>query len=488
MTRTVPVPVWLLIALAAGAAWAVYAVLARPIARWLLTHQSNTIIDDVSRRLRIGIRPFQRIPRHALVGRLLADPQLQRAAEQHAADRGVPLPAAFAHIERYAHEIVPAFNAYVYFRAAYWVARRIAQFLYRVRVGLVDAAALAAVEPTATVVFVMNHRSNMDYVLVGYLVAEHTALSYAVGEWARIWPLSSLIRATGAFFVRRHSQDPLYRRVLERYVTLATEAGVPQALFPEGRLTRDGRLCPPRFGVLDYMLRGFRTDGERDLVFVPIGLNYDRVLEDRTQLLALDPERERTSPWVALWRTCRFAGHNLLLLVRRRWHRFGYACVNVGAPISMRRYCSERTIEFSRLGADERRDQISALGHHLMAAIERLVPVLPVPMIAHLIARAEAPLSELDLKTRVVGLIEQVERAGGRVHVPRRDLEYAVTSGLRMLRERHLILERDGLYSVDPEEAPLLRYYANSIAHLLGIEAEVGSRESGVGSRKSARL
>jgi glycerol-3-phosphate O-acyltransferase len=442
-------------------------VLARPIARWLLTRHSNTIIDDVSRRLRIGIRPFQRIPRHALVGRLLADPQLQRAAEQHAAGRCVPLPAAFAVVERYAHEIVPAFNAYIYFRGAYWAARRIAQFLYRVRVGVVDAAGLATVDPASTVVFVMNHRSNMDYVLVGYLVAEHTALSYAVGEWARIWPLSSLVRATGAFFVRRNSQDPLYRRVLERYVTLATEAGVPQALFPEGRLTRDGRLSAPRFGVLDYMLRGFRPDSERDLVFVPIGLNYDRVLEDRTQLLALDPERARTPPWAALWRTLRFVGHNLRLLIRRRWHRFGYASVNIGTPISMRRYCDRHAIDFSRLDQEERRDQVAALGRHLMTAIERLIPVLPVPMIAHVIVRAPAPLSELDVKSRVVGLIAQVERAGGRVYVPRRDLEYAVSSGLRMLSERRLIFESDGLVQARREELPLLQYYANSIEHLL---------------------
>ena len=58
------------------------------------------------------------------------------------------------------------------------------------RLGYVDAENLARVEPDATVVFVMNHRSNMDYVLAAYLAADQTALSYAVGEWARIWPLS----------------------------------------------------------------------------------------------------------------------------------------------------------------------------------------------------------------------------------------------------------------------------------------------------------
>jgi len=92
-----------------------------------------------------------------------------------------------------------------------------------------------------------------------------------VGEWARIWPLSALIRAMGAYFVRRDSKDELYRRVLERYIAMATEAGVPQALFPEGGLTRDGRMREPRLGVIDYMMRGFRMEGEHDLVFVPLG-------------------------------------------------------------------------------------------------------------------------------------------------------------------------------------------------------------------------
>ena len=86
----------------------------------------------------------------------------------------------------------------------------------------------------------MNHRSNMDYVLVAYLAASRSALSYAVGEWARIWPLQTLIRSLGAYFVRRRSGDPLYRRVLARYVQAATTGGVVQAVYPEGNLSRDG--------------------------------------------------------------------------------------------------------------------------------------------------------------------------------------------------------------------------------------------------------
>jgi glycerol-3-phosphate O-acyltransferase len=366
-------------------------------------------------------------------------------------------------VEGYAREIVPAFNAYLYFRVAYWLARNVARALYRVRIGYIDEAGLARIDPDATVVLVINHRSNMDYVLAGYLAADRAALSYAVGEWARLWPLSALIRAMGAYFVRRNSADELYRRVLERYIVMATEAGVPQAVFPEGGLSRDGRLREPRLGVLDYMMRGFRRDGERDLVFVPLGINYDRVLEDRTLLAEKRAGRART-----VLGSVRFALHNLWLLVRSEWHRFGYACVNFGAPLSMREYCASRNLDFHKLAGEERRQAMARLGAELMGAVGRVVPVVPVALAATVLLRhPAAALSELEIKAEVGRVLARLEAARAHVYVPRRDLDYALTVGLRMLRLRHLVVEREGLLSPRPEELPLLRYYANSIAHLL---------------------
>ena len=87
--------------------------------------------------------------------------------------------------------------------------------------------------------------------------------------------------------MRRRSRDGLYRSVLRRYVQLSTEGGVTQAIFPEGGLSRDGRLAPPKLGLLSYILDGFDPNGSRDVLFVPVGLNYDRVLEDRILLEAL---------------------------------------------------------------------------------------------------------------------------------------------------------------------------------------------------------
>jgi len=468
MQDSVSIPLWLALTGAVLAAWAFYEHVLMPALRWLVMHPANQVIDEVGKRLRIGIRPFQRTRRQALIHRLLTDPKVQQAADEYAREHKVSVTAALHRVERFARETVPAFNAYLYFRTGYWVGKRVAQLLYRVRLGYVDAENLARVEPDSTVVFVMNHRSNMDYVLAGYLAADQTALSYAVGEWARIWPLSALIRWMGAYFVRRNSRDELYRRVLERYIVMATEAGVPQAVFPEGGLTRDGLMREPRLGAIDYMMRGFRTDGERDLVFVPLGINYDRVLEDRTLLRTLDPDAPRRGRIAALGTTLRFFFRNFWLMARSEWHRFGYACVNFGAPVSMRAYCGERGLDFHKLGGDERRRAMAELGKHLMDTVGRIVPVLPVPLIATVfVRRGDKAISELELKTEVGQLVETLTARGAHVYVPRKDFDYAVHVGLRMLTLRRLVGEREGLYYAQSAELPLLRYYANSIAHLL---------------------
>jgi glycerol-3-phosphate O-acyltransferase len=312
---------------------------------------------------------------------------------------------------RYATEIVPAFNAWIYFRAGYAVARAVARSLYRVRIGSADDEGLAAIPDGATVVFVMNHRSNMDYILLSYLAAERTALSYAVGEWARIWPIQSLVRATGAYFVRRDANDPLYRRVLERYVAMATAHGVPQAVYPEGGLSKDGALRPPKLGLLDYMLRGFDPDGARD------------------------------------------------------WHRFGYACVRFGSPLSTKAWLASRSLDLGAVSREDRFAAVQSLAGDLMTRIARIIPVLPVSLVSSVFAAAPGrALSEIELKAEVLARWRTLEAAGAEVYVPRGDQDYAVTFGLRMLLSRHLVTVRNGLFEAVPAELPLLRYYANAIA------------------------
>ncbi len=473
MDASISVPLWLFVVMALLAAWAAGVLLLAPGMRWFFRRRINAVIQELNTRLRIELPSFKLTRREVLIDRLFHDPRIQAAAEAHAKESGEPLLDVRRRIDHYAREIVPSFNAYLYFRFGYWLAKTAARSLYRVRLGYADEAGLAAVDPKSTVIFVMNHRSNMDYVLVAFLAAERVALSYAVGEWARVWGLQALIRSMGAFFVRRSSGDPLYRAVLSRYVAMATEAGVPQALFPEGGLTVDGALRQPKFGLLDYMVKSFRADGARDLVFIPVGLNYDRVLEDRSQLLKLAAQRRR-GMMAAVLTTLTFIGRNLGQMLTGGWHRFGYACVNFGTPLSMRRYVRENGVDFTALDDDARKREVEALGRHLMRAIGEVIPVVPVALVAQVFRLdPERALSELEVKSSACALLAGWEARGAHIYIPRHDRDYAIGVGLRMLTLRHIVEERDGLFVPVPENLPVLAYYANSVAHFAGGAVEV---------------
>jgi glycerol-3-phosphate O-acyltransferase len=468
VTGHVTLPTWALAVLLLLAALGAVERLLLPGARWFIRRRVNIVLEEIGKRLHLEIRPFTLTKRQVLVDRLVYDPRVLESAGEHARERGVPREIVMSEVRRYAGEIVPAFNAYVYFRVGYWLARRAARALYRVRVGFADEEGLSRVDPKASVVFVMNHRSNMDYILVAYLAATRTALSYAVGEWARIWPLQTLVRSMGAYFIRRDSRNPLYRVVLERYVAMATEGGVVQAIYPEGGLTKDGALRPPRLGLLDYMTRSFDPSASRDIVFIPVGINYDRTFEDRSQLLASSGTVSPTGIAGTVLATLRFIFRNFYLMLRGRWYRFGYACVNFGSPLSMRTFCRERGIDPRALSREDRFREVEALATTLMGAVGKVVPVLPVPLVAAAFLRDPgARRSELELKAEALRLIGELERAGAHVYIPRADQDYAVTVGLRMLTLRKLVQEGDGLYAALPEEIPLLSYYANSIRHLL---------------------
>jgi glycerol-3-phosphate O-acyltransferase len=462
--RSISVPLWLAILVALLALWSILDRLLLPSARWFLRRRVNRVLEEIHTRLKIQIPPFKLTKREVLIDRLLFDPQVQEAAAALTRESDVPRGVVLERVAGYAREIVPSFNAYAYFRVGYALARNIARSLYRVRLGYSDEEGLAHLPERSTVVFLMNHRSNMDYILVGYLAAEKAALSYAVGEWARIWPLQTLVKSMGAYFVRRNSRDALYRKVLERWIAMATEAGVTQAVFPEGGLSRDGKLRPPKVGILDYMLRSFDPEGDRDIVFIPVGINYDRTFEDRSLLAekeAAGPKAGATGAVGALTTTVRFVVKNLSLMARNRWHRFGYACVNFGSPISLKAWSRDHKIDFRKLSGDERFARVGALGEELLGAIARVIPVVPVALVARaFVAEPDRAWSELELKARAL------EAGGAHVYVPRGDQDYAIDVGLRTLTLRRLVHETDGLFRPEPAERPLLEYYANSIAHL----------------------
>ncbi|WP_371229141.1 1-acyl-sn-glycerol-3-phosphate acyltransferase [Roseovarius sp. 2305UL8-3] len=456
MGGTVQMPLWALILLVAFAAVTFASHFLFPSVRWFFRRRMERVVNRLNEKLERPIEPFKLARRYDMIQRLIYDPVVARAIADYSTKHGVPENVAFEKARRYAREIVPRFSASAYFGVAIRLAKLLSRSLYRVRPGNFEEAKLLEVDKDATVIFVMNHRSNMDYVLVTWLAAERSALSYAVGEWARVWPLSSLIKAMGAYFIRRKSRGDLYRRVLERYVQLATEGGVTQAIFPEGGLSLTGALAEPKLGLLKYIYED-HSPGARDVAFVPVALNYDRVFEDRILVAAAHKGGRRFHAKISV--VASFIFKQLWLRVTGRYHRHGYAAVSFGAPVLLSEFRQNHP------GAP-----VEDLGARLMQRIGEEVPVLPVPMVARVLLQASGPLTEEALQTRISDMIDELAEA--HVHLPRDDRAYTTEVGLRMLRLREFVEDTPEGVKIIEQERDMLAYYAASIAHLFRDRSE----------------
>ncbi|MSP56734.1 MAG: hypothetical protein EXR69_14205 [Myxococcales bacterium] len=265
------------------------AVLGYDLARWqavrVVRRRLNRSVEGFIQRHNVELDHFRFTDRIWVRQTLLLDPEPCEETAARARVTGVSLLTLRRKIDGWLHEIVPYFNILSYYKLGGAVAQAAANACYEL---VFDAASLewarSQIPRGAVTVYVANHRSNADYVVLSVGAMSQVALSYAVGEWARVWPLDVLLRSFASYFVRWGEKDPLYHRVLERYLQLVAARWLTTAFFLEGGLSRDGRLREPITRLLDYLIGVLRREPDREIVYIPVGINYDRVLKYRNLL------------------------------------------------------------------------------------------------------------------------------------------------------------------------------------------------------------
>ncbi len=372
----------------------VYELLRASVLRRLMLRMQRSASGYLARH-RVHLDRFKFVQKHYIREALMNDRVLAEfMLEQSRAD-GTPIEELRHRTETYIEEIVPFFNLVSYYKLGFGIARPLMGALYDVAYSPENLrAAWSGSEDKDATVFVINHRSNADYVLFALCMSRQVALSYAVGEWARVWPLESLFKSFGSYFVRRGERDPLYHQVLRRYIQTVTIGGLAQGFFIEGKLTRTGAMNPPKLGLLDNLIGVFEHGFEGDIRFVPVGLNFDRVLED-DRLLAenrgkpVKPRlRDKLRSAVALLRTLPpvVAGRGTRVLrgawrYARRGHLgFGVAAVHAGPGLGMREFFGDRLDDVLKMDRHDRKAELLAFGEELTRRIAVRVPVTAVPV------------------------------------------------------------------------------------------------------------
>ncbi len=428
----------------------------RVFRRWVWRHALRT-----RRELGFRLNTVTLTRKQRLKAELLSDPDLRERISVLAAESRREEASLLADVSLYLDEIIPNFNLITTYRYGKRLAGILLRTCYRVRIGRSAEGALNRIPRDASVVYVMNHRSNADYLLVAFLLANRVSISYAVGEWARVWPLERLFRSFGSFFVRRRFRDPLYHAVLERYVQRTVAQGTTQGIFIEGGLSRDGRLQTPKLGLLDYMIRA----GAKELVFIPVGINYDRVVED-SNLVRESVGKPRRSPLALLRRTALW----LLGLVWRgatgRFHRFGYAVANFGQPIYAR--TALEGADLRTMDWDTRRPLLEAFADSLVRAVGTEIPITPVAVVAWVYQHMGEPApGRTEVRDRMLEVLAAAQERGFPLYLPRGSFQRTFEVGLRVLLLRRILVADEGRLILPAQKAPLLAYYSQGVAHLL---------------------
>ncbi len=403
------------------------------------------------------------------------------AIRGYAKDHHATIEEATRQARTYLREIVPKFNLLAYYRVGAPLARAIMHFLYR---PVVEHKTLhdfnARAPKNAVVVYLINHRSNADYVLVAHMLFKFVSLSYAVGEWARVWPLNHLFKWFGGYFIRRRYREPLYHAILSTFVSTITKNGVTQGVFIEGGLTRDGAFQKPKLGMLDYIVAGKRDPGfSAPLFLIPTAINYDRVLEDRNLTEELVGKDDRRTKGDKLQTTVDFLFRNLLRSILKRFKRYGYAVVTFGTPIAVDDFVHEHPAILSP-SYDGRKAALTELAELVMTEISNALPVTPVTLLARIFPdHQNEPLTDAEIIEAIENRRNNLARGSPRRRAPPPDPTRR-TLALGSLRRQRRPHHRRSMAMESPRNSPprLLRQFADDVRR--GEGEGVGGAETNV--------
>ena len=333
---------------------------------------------------------------------------------------------------------------------------------------IVDDEALArlrALDRKHSLIFLISHRSYLDFWAVPVVLAAAGISPFFGFSGANMmfFPLGTVVRHTGYMRLRRTTLDsPVYRlalRSLEGQL-VASRANLVWSI--EGGRTRTGKLRPPRYGLVRYLVDAVEAVDGPEALIVPMSIVYDQLPQREVAVTTSEALGQRKPP------------ENMRWLLGFAWgsrQRLGRAFLDVGEPLALRQRLAEARAE-DQAG----KYAVERVALEVSHRINRAAPVTPTAAVCVALLAADRALTLDGVLDTVRPLADYFRRRGWRVagaadltdrSTVRRTLQELVASGV-------LTTYADGaeaVWGIGPRQHLVAAFYRNSAIHALILRA-----------------
>ncbi len=389
-----------------------------------------------------------------------------------------------AQASRYLREIAATHSTYVIDLLAHFI-----HYLYRQgyesalhydRQRLEQIYTLAQRHP---VVFLPTHRSNLDHLVLQYALHEngHPPNHTAGGINMNFFPVGPLVRRSGVFFIRRSFKDNfVYKFVLRQYIDYLVEKRFPLEWYIEGGRSRSGKMLPPRFGMLAYVVDAFRRGKSEDVLLIPVSIGYDQI-QDVSDYVAEQrgaAKQKESFGW--------FLG-----VMRALRKRYGRIHLNFGEPLSIARAIG-RSGDTSELDVEEESLDLQKIAFEVCVRINRATPITPTSLVTlALLGTLDQWLTVEQIVAALKNIVDYVQRRElpttepltlDRAETVQRTLDALVENGVVTCYAEG----PEAVYGIGQDQHLTAAYYRNTIIHFFvdGAIAELALLH--VGEERSA--
>jgi len=326
---------------------------------------------------------------------ILTNESLQHFMLDHAGKKNVPLFKVHKRADSYIDEIAAKYNIGMIKILSVIVKLFLDIMFEGVTVNNEVLTKIKGLSKNGPLILIPCHKSHIDYLILSYLLYNNNmpCPHIAAGKNLSFWPLGPIFRRCGAFFIRRSFKGAmLYSKIFGEYIYKLLEEGFNIEFFIEGGRSRTGKLLMPKLGLLSILLDTYKNGACDDLLFTPIFIGYDRVLEESSYLEEIEGGQKKSE--------------NLSQVIQARKFlkkRYGRIYIKFHEPISLKEYLAKNRLTIHEMSSDDINILSRDLGNRFVNAIDQVSVITPYALVAGSI------LNSLKKKFSYDDLMEYIE-------------------------------------------------------------------------------